>query len=227
MPEEKNNSVETKSSIIKDFYLDVDKIKKKRGTCCTCYSFAIVVILVIISLSIVAVIGLRRITKPNFSKVDKIEPSQTSLTSIKEKLDNLVDKNNKDNGVIVSITISQEELTSLMNQNQGNDFPMKEITAKIDETGVEISGKYQRDLLIIKNISVDLIVLLEPIIKGEKLTVNIKNIEAGDIKINQKISDRIGTGIEKFVDSKINREDVTYETIVLSKGQMILTGRQK
>lgn len=222
-----SNTQEIKSSITKDFYSDVDKIKKKRGSFCTCYSFAITIILLIIGLSVVVVMGLKKISKPNVTYVNKIEPSQIALNSIKTKLDNLMIQNSTNKGTTVNLVITQEELTSLMSQNQNSDLPMKEITAQIDETGITISGKYQKDFLIIKNISVDLKVILEPIVENEKLKVDIVKIEAGEVTINQTISDRIGTSIEKIMDKKINSEDVIYESIILSSGQLSLTGRYK
>ncbi|KKP88776.1 MAG: hypothetical protein UR93_C0008G0005 [Berkelbacteria bacterium GW2011_GWA2_35_9] len=227
MAEKIKTKIETKPNLIKDFYGEVDKIKKKRGSFCTCYSFAIFVAIIIIILSILIVFGLRKISNPSTTNIKVIEPSQQALDSLKSKLSNLVQENNENKGEIVSLTITEEELTSLLSQNKETDFPMKDITAEINETGIKVQGKYQKDLLVIKNISVDMAVDLEPSIKDEKLIVAVKKIEAGDLKLNETVSSRLGKSIEKIFDQKINRDDIVFESVVLSDGQMVLTGRQK
>jgi len=90
-----------------------------------------------------------------------------------------------------------------------------------------VRGKYQKDLLVVKNISVAVVVDLEPSIKDEKLQVTVKQIEADDLKLNKTVSSRIGKNLENIFDQKINRDDIIFESVVLSNGQMTLSGRQK
>ncbi|PIP51298.1 hypothetical protein COY43_00940 [Candidatus Berkelbacteria bacterium CG_4_10_14_0_8_um_filter_35_9_33_8] len=227
MLEETKTKNKDKPSIVKDFYGEVDKIKKRRGSFCTCYSFAIFIIVIIIILSVFIVLGLKKISNPSVTNVKLVEPSQQALDSLKSKLSNLVQQNDQNKGETVSLTVTEGELTSLLSQNKEADFPVKDITAEINVMGIKVRGKYQKDLLVVKNISVAVVVDLEPSIKDEKLQVTVKQIEAGDLKLNKTVSSRIGKNLENIFDQKINRDDIIFESVVLSNGQMTLSGRQK
>ncbi|PJA20163.1 hypothetical protein COX60_02515 [Candidatus Berkelbacteria bacterium CG_4_10_14_0_2_um_filter_35_9_33_12] len=227
MLEETKTKNKDKPSIVKDFYGEVDKIKKRRGSFCTCYSFAIFIIVIIIILSVFIVLGLKKISNPSVTNVKLVELSQQALDSLKSKLSNLVQQNDQNKGETVSLTVTEGELTSLLSQNKEADFPVKDITAEINVMGIKVRGKYQKDLLVVKNISVAVVVDLEPSIKDEKLQVTVKQIEAGDLKLNKTVSSRIGKNLENIFDQKINRDDIIFESVVLSNGQMTLSGRQK
>ncbi|PJB51525.1 hypothetical protein CO100_02060 [Candidatus Berkelbacteria bacterium CG_4_9_14_3_um_filter_33_5] len=227
MLEETKTKNKDKPSIVKDFYGEVDKIKKRRGSFCTCYSFAIFIIVIIIILSVFIVLGLKKISNPSVTNVKLVEPSQQALDSLKSKLSNLVQQNDQNKGETVSLTVTEGELTSLLSQNKEADFPVKDITAEINVMGIKVRGKYQKDLLVVKNISVAVVVDLEPSIKDEKLQVTVKQIEADDLKLNKTVSSRIGKNLENIFDQKINRDDIIFESVVLSNGQMTLSGRQK
>ena len=69
MLEETKTKNKDKPSIVKDFYGEVDKIKKRRGSFCTCYSFAIFIIVIIIILSVFIVLGLKK----NWYKIYSVE----------------------------------------------------------------------------------------------------------------------------------------------------------
>jgi len=227
MLEETKTKNKDKPSIVKDFYGEVDKIKKRRGSFCTCYSFAIFIIVIIIILSVFIVLGLKKISNPSVTNVKLVELSQQALDSLKSKLSNLVQQNDQNKGETVSLTVTEGELTSLLSQNKEADFPVKDITAEINVMGIKVRGKYQKDLLVVKNISVAVVVDLEPSIKDEKLQVTVKQIEADDLKLNKTVSSRIGKNLENIFDQKINRDDIIFESVVLSNGQMTLSGRQK
>jgi len=141
MLEETKTKNKDKPSIVKDFYGEVDKIKKRRGSFCTCYSFAIFIIVIIIILSVFIVLGLKKISNPSVTNVKLVEPSQQALDSLKSKLSNLVQQNDQNKGETVSLTVTEGELTSLLSQNKEADFPVKDITAEINVMGIKVRGK--------------------------------------------------------------------------------------
>lgn len=216
--------MKSKNQNFNNFYLDVDKISQKhRRGCCTCHSFAFLIILAAILVSFGAVSLLKKIKAPD--SFIKIEPSKTALDSVESKTKNFLPVLNQSGELV----LTEEELTSLLAKGIGekNDFPIKNPSVAIDENNLYISGTYTQPVILGKKLQVNGQITSQPYVENGELKLKVTQIEAGKLKINEKISDRITKTLQDSVVKKVNNENISYQSVKLEEKQMKLVGAAK
>jgi len=216
-----------KKSTEEEFYQDIDTTKKERH-CCSCKVMMIVFAL----LFIVGAVGiwylLKSVQSISFLPVRKITPSQKSVDSLSEKLNQSIGQSAdlQAQGQVgeVTIVITEDELTSLIAQNNddfnNNLLAIKDITALVNPNAIELYG------ILVKPLKSSIKISALPTIENGHLKIDIIKVETGKLETPEFIVRELNKTIENLINQQVKKGSITsLSKIELQSKQLAITGR--
>lgn len=178
----------------------------------SCSIFALVITLVIILLILVT--GLFYLKFKDYKFVVQENQKNQNL-DLRSKIEKQIEDQSGEESL--TITVTDDDINSLL-KGYAN-FPLKDPSAKINESGITISGKYGL-------INVDVLVL--PKVENGKINYEIKEIKAAGVTAPKKISDAVSSELSNFISSKMpNTKKIYVEKVVLKDALFQATGKKR
>jgi len=180
-----------KSGYAKDFYKEIDQIKK--SNCCSIWS--VFVFLGLIFFALIAFFWFGRSYLNKSSLYLKIPSSHKSDTSgITGRLEYASD------GLVVgestTISFSEEELGEYLGVNS-SEFPLKRASLKITQQGINVKGRTSESIF-----SIPLTVVLKPKAEDGKLKIEVAELESGAISLPKAIKDQMNSYLSDIINKK-------------------------
>jgi uncharacterized protein YpmS len=175
----------------KDFYKEIDQIKKKN--CCGVWS--VFIVLILIFAIIVALFWLGRNYLNKSSLYLKIPSSQKSDTSgITGKLE--ATSNSLIPGASATVSFSEEELAQYLGVNT-SEFPLKRASLSINSDGIIVKGRTSESIF-----SIPLTVILKPKAEDGRLKLEVAELESGSISAPKTVKDQMNTYLSDIINKK-------------------------
>ena len=215
-----------KKSTEEEFYQDIDT--KKERHCCSCKAMMIVFALLFIAGAVGIWYLLKSVQSISFLPARKITPSQKSVDSLSEKLNQSIgqsaDLQAQGQAGEVTIVITEDELTSLIAQNNddfnNNLLAIKDITALINPNGIELYG------ILAKPLKSSIKILALPAVENGHLDIAITKVETGKLKTPEFIVNELNKTIENLISQQVKKGSITsLSNIELQNKQLAITGR--
>lgn len=180
-----------KSGFAKDFYKEIDQIKKKN--CCGVWS--VFVLLGIIFITLIALFWFTRSYLNKSSLYLKIPSSKKSNTvGITGKLEDA------SGGLVVgeskTISFSEEELAEYLGINSP-EFPLKRTSLSIDSDGIKVKGRTSDSIF-----SIPLTMVLKPKAEDGKLKIEVAELESGSISAPKAVRDQMNSYLSDIINKK-------------------------
>jgi uncharacterized protein YpmS len=184
-------SPNNKSGFAKDFYKEIDQIKKKN--CCSVWS--VLVLLGVIFIALIALFWFGRSYLNESSLYLKIPSSKKSDTvGITGKLEDA------SSGLVVgestTISFSEEELEEYLGINSP-EFPLKRASLKITADGINVKGRTSESIF-----SIPLTVVLKPKAEDGKLKIEVAELESGAISAPKAIKDQMNSYLSDIINKR-------------------------
>lgn len=173
----------------KDFYLDLDKIRRKN--CCSLPIITIFLIIVFIAI-IYGLLYIKNYAKTGISYVaSSHNPNQKDLAA------SFIDKTGTlPSGETATLDFSDIELSQYLGIAD-SDFPLKNAKLSIDEQGIRLSGKTSQSIF-----SLPVKCVLKPKIEDNKLLFILDEIATGSISLPGRIKGDVNAYLDLIMRSK-------------------------
>lgn len=202
-----------------DFYNELDKNRHKVNF--NCVSLLIFLFFLFISGAFIVWWGIKQI-KVRISKPE-ITISEQLLNQAENKIQSLFKKDLTPEET-VTITLSDEELTSLLVKNEilssDSKYSLKNPTAVIRNDGIEISAK------LVKPIEANINAVTVPIIEDGNLKLSVQQINAGKLSMPKFISTGIENLLSRLVVDRLNNKNLYYQSVTTGNHSLIISGRK-
>lgn len=175
--------------------------------------WVVVALLIIFILMLAGAFYLKsKIKMPSF-------PSRSSSLSLDENISKQLEDQIGES--IVSIRISEDELSSILNANS-EEFPLKKASVKITPEKIILSGKTSNSSLSFK---VD--VGIVPKVSEGKVVFEIKEIKTGGVSAPKVVTDEVNKNLSSYLSQFNLNDDVQVTEVKLYQDYLIATGERK
>ncbi len=175
--------------------------------------WVIVTLLIIFVLMLFGVFYLKsKIKMPSF-------PSRNNSLSLQENISKQLEGQTGES--IVSIRISENELSSILNANS-EEFTLKKPSVKITPEKIILSGKTSNSPLSFK---VDVGII--PKVADGKVLFEIKEIKTGGVSAPKVVTDEVNKNLSSYLSQFNINDDVKVTEVKLYPDYLIATGERK
>ena len=198
-----------------NFYHELDKHKKKRSYC-TCQTLAMAMFIFIVVVVVILILMIRQISIA-VAPQRKVVGTQTGTTELQQKFEDL----SKAPGASTSITVTEQELTSLLMsgiEKQPN-IPIRDVQAEIDPDQIRLTATSTQI------IQTSLAISVVPKVDNGKLGLELVKIQAGSLPVPAVLTQKISDSLNQMLSEQMSQiQGVNVKSIQLLQGKMAITG---
>lgn len=204
-----------------DFYSELDQAKAHSS--CSCSTFILFLLFLAISLSYIVWFGISQLK--SYVSTPKVEVSAIALERAEVKLQDFLHSKKTTISTPISITLSDQELTSLLVKNQvlaGNEnFTLANPSAVILPDGIHLSAE------LTKPLNAKLTVIGKPAIQDGKFIFSLSDTKIGKINVPKFLNNGLEQLVNRLVTNRLNDSNIIYDNAIIGSHVITLTGRVK
>lgn len=200
-----------------NFYEELDR--KTKRSFCTCQTLGIGFFILALAIVGSLVFAYKKI-KTAVAPLRHVATTGQEQTELQQKLDVL----GKTPGAATTVTITEEELTSLLVESisKNPSIPLRNVQAEIHPEGIVLSGVATQFL----NSTVQ--ITLTPTVVDEQIKLQLVKIQAGTLNVPNNLTETIAQGIEAAMSTQLAQlNGIAVKSVILHEGTMNITGTVK
>jgi hypothetical protein len=204
-----------------EFYEELDKHKHRPSFSCT--SLVVMLLFFFLSGSYLVYWSITQIRARVITPKTSI--SNYSLANAEAKLQNFLKGQTAAPSQPVVLSLTDEELTSLLVKSeilsQDAKYSIKDPSAQISPTSVMLFGA------LTKPIQSRLVVETIPEINNGQLVLKVQSVKAGKLVVPALLRRGVDNLFNRLVTSRLNSNNLVYETVTLGDHVITLTGHSR
>lgn len=199
----------------KDFYHEIDRKRLRSSISCQVFIFTAVAVLAVGG--VLVWVGVTRI-KQRLIHLPLSEPTELSLTSAIDKLKSLVGPSAVAPNSLTTITLTQQEITSVLNDAiAGSQLPLTNFRVSLEAGQMTIYATTTAPLVA------DVAIIAQPKIVDNQIEFYATQVTIGTLPLPPAVVTKLTAPVLKATSQQLNRDGVRYQSVAITPGILTAT----